>query len=159
MQEGPAECVLYPTQVRLDLINTYKDLGDDAAARRRVDAARRREVPPRRGGDRLGDRVPRAGCVPKETSSTPTPAATAEARLRVDDRDVDALAGGARLPHRRGTGLGVGDLEQRAGLGGDAGDDGGVAVWLTWASEVNSALSVCSSTRLLSSCRPIAPDR
>ncbi|HLJ30471.1 MAG TPA: tetratricopeptide repeat protein [Candidatus Angelobacter sp.] len=32
MPEGPAEGVLFPTQVRLELINTYKQLGDDAAA-------------------------------------------------------------------------------------------------------------------------------
>jgi tetratricopeptide (TPR) repeat protein len=32
MPEAPAEGVLFPTQVRLDLINTYKGMGDDAAA-------------------------------------------------------------------------------------------------------------------------------
>ncbi len=32
MPEGPAEGVLFPTQLRLELINTYKQLGDDAAA-------------------------------------------------------------------------------------------------------------------------------
>ena len=40
MQEGPSEGVLYPTQVRLDLINTYKDLGDDAAAQQQLNIAR-----------------------------------------------------------------------------------------------------------------------
>ena len=31
MPEGPAEGVLYPTQLRLNLIDTYRNLDDDAA--------------------------------------------------------------------------------------------------------------------------------
>ena len=39
MPEGPAEGILFPTQVRLNLINTYKDLGDDAAANQQLQIA------------------------------------------------------------------------------------------------------------------------
>ena len=39
MPETPAEGILYPTQVRLDLINTYKDLGDDAAVNQQLNLA------------------------------------------------------------------------------------------------------------------------
>lgn len=40
MPESPAEGILFPTQVRLELINTYKDLGDDAAATQQLQLAR-----------------------------------------------------------------------------------------------------------------------
>lgn len=36
MPEGPAEGVLYPTQLRLNLIDTYRDLDDDAAMRQQI---------------------------------------------------------------------------------------------------------------------------
>lgn len=36
MPQGPAEGVLYPTQLRLQLIDAYRDLQDDAAARQQV---------------------------------------------------------------------------------------------------------------------------
>ncbi|HEY6971650.1 MAG TPA: tetratricopeptide repeat protein, partial [Candidatus Angelobacter sp.] len=36
MPEAPPEGVLYPTQVRLELINTYKDLGDEAAVNQQL---------------------------------------------------------------------------------------------------------------------------
>src|SRR5215510_10418420 len=36
MPEAPPEGVLYPTQVRLELINTYKDLGDEAAVNQQI---------------------------------------------------------------------------------------------------------------------------
>lgn len=39
MPETPAEGILFPTQVRLELINTYKDLGDDAAANQQLQLA------------------------------------------------------------------------------------------------------------------------
>ena len=40
MPESPVEGILFPTQVRLELINTYKDLGDDAAATQQLQIAR-----------------------------------------------------------------------------------------------------------------------
>jgi tetratricopeptide (TPR) repeat protein len=40
MPEAPAEGILFPTQVRLDLINTYKDLGDEASASQQLSIAR-----------------------------------------------------------------------------------------------------------------------
>ncbi|HEY6250927.1 MAG TPA: tetratricopeptide repeat protein [Candidatus Angelobacter sp.] len=39
MPESPTEGILFPTQVRLQLINTYKDLGDDAAANQQLQIA------------------------------------------------------------------------------------------------------------------------
>ncbi|MGC2696463.1 MAG: tetratricopeptide repeat protein [Candidatus Angelobacter sp.] len=36
MPEGPAEGILYPTQLRLNLIDTYRDLDDDAAIRQQL---------------------------------------------------------------------------------------------------------------------------
>jgi tetratricopeptide (TPR) repeat protein len=36
MPEAPPEGVLFPTQVRLDLINTYRDLGDDSSANQQL---------------------------------------------------------------------------------------------------------------------------
>ena len=39
MPESPAEGILFPTQVRLELINTYKNTGDDAAATRQLQIA------------------------------------------------------------------------------------------------------------------------
>ncbi|HEY1936347.1 MAG TPA: tetratricopeptide repeat protein [Candidatus Angelobacter sp.] len=39
MPEGPAEGVLYPTQLRLNLIDTYKNLDDDAAIRQQLSIA------------------------------------------------------------------------------------------------------------------------
>lgn len=36
MPEAPPEGILFPTQVRLDLINTYKDLGDDDSANQQL---------------------------------------------------------------------------------------------------------------------------
>jgi tetratricopeptide (TPR) repeat protein len=39
MPEGPAEGVLYPTQLRLNLIDTYRNLDDDAAIRQQLSIA------------------------------------------------------------------------------------------------------------------------
>jgi tetratricopeptide (TPR) repeat protein len=39
MPEGPAEGVLYPTQLRLNLIDTYRNLDDDAAIRQQLNIA------------------------------------------------------------------------------------------------------------------------
>jgi tetratricopeptide (TPR) repeat protein len=39
MPEGPAEGILYPTQLRLNLIDTYRDLDDDAAIRQQLTLA------------------------------------------------------------------------------------------------------------------------
>ena len=39
MPEGPAEGVLYPTQLRLNLIDTYRNLDDDAAIRQQLGIA------------------------------------------------------------------------------------------------------------------------
>ncbi|HEX4602899.1 MAG TPA: tetratricopeptide repeat protein [Candidatus Angelobacter sp.] len=39
MPEGPAEGVLYPTQLRLNLIDTYRNLDDDAAIRQQLTIA------------------------------------------------------------------------------------------------------------------------
>ncbi|HKD78629.1 MAG TPA: tetratricopeptide repeat protein [Candidatus Angelobacter sp.] len=36
MPQGPAEGILYPTQLRLNLIDTYRDLDDDAASRQQI---------------------------------------------------------------------------------------------------------------------------
>ena len=39
MPEGPAEGVLYPTQFRLNLIDTYRNLDDDAAIQQQLNIA------------------------------------------------------------------------------------------------------------------------
>jgi tetratricopeptide (TPR) repeat protein len=39
MPEGPAEGILYPTQLRLNLIDTYRNLDDDAAIRQQLNIA------------------------------------------------------------------------------------------------------------------------
>jgi tetratricopeptide (TPR) repeat protein len=39
MPQGPAEGILYPTQLRLNLIDTYRDLDDDAASRQQINIA------------------------------------------------------------------------------------------------------------------------
>jgi len=39
MPEGPAEGILYPTQLRLNLIDTYRNLDDDAAIRQQLSIA------------------------------------------------------------------------------------------------------------------------
>ncbi len=39
MPEVPAEGILYPTQLRLDLINTYRDVGDESAATQQIQIA------------------------------------------------------------------------------------------------------------------------
>ena len=41
MPEGPAEGILYPTQLRLNLIDTYRDLEDDAASQQQINIAQR----------------------------------------------------------------------------------------------------------------------
>jgi tetratricopeptide (TPR) repeat protein len=40
MPEGPAEGILYPTQLRLNLIDTYRDLDDDAASQQQINIAK-----------------------------------------------------------------------------------------------------------------------
>ncbi|HXB22924.1 MAG TPA: tetratricopeptide repeat protein [Candidatus Solibacter sp.] len=40
MPEGPAEGILYPTQLRLNLIDAYKNTGDDAAIQQQLQIAR-----------------------------------------------------------------------------------------------------------------------
>lgn len=40
MPQGPAEGILYPTQLRLNLIDTYRDLDDDAASQQQINLAK-----------------------------------------------------------------------------------------------------------------------